>query len=284
VSINVTLHSVGELRTDLVAVGQAMANTTAFLTRRIDQVSSDCGGLKQELGQARNMTHMVDDQLHRFMHSFNHSSGNMFSTMTALVDEMNRNTNRTTYLEFGLAGIMNFSLEIDSTLKQVQDNVSGCLTAISDLSLNATQMSVKVEKVFRVHAQQSQAMLEQANHFEGNVSRLTLAANILETELSRVASGYSGLKQILSNQIQSTGAMEVSLQKMTKETVSLKAEVDSLRFEFTSVKSESSGVTVFVTSMQNHVVDLTSNMSAIAANVSAAMSELDDMRQHLVNV
>ncbi len=50
--------------------------------------------------------------------------------------------------------------------------------------------------------------------------------------------------------------MEVNLQKMTKETVSLRSDVDAVKFELTSVKSETSGVTVFVTSMQNHLVTI----------------------------
>ena len=150
--------------------------------------------------------------------------------------------------------------------------------------MNATHMSVRIDKLTKAQAQQGQVVLEQSQHFEGNVSQLSLAANILETELSRVASAYGSLKQALSSQIQSVGIMEVGLQKMTKETLNLKGEVDSLKFEVTSVKSETSGVTVFVTSMQNHLVDLTSNVTVVAQNVTVAMNEIGGMKEHLTNV
>ena len=284
VSLNVSLNSVGEIRNDLVSVGLAMANTTSFLTQRIEEVSANCGDLKDDLAQAWNRSHFVDDKLHRFIQTYNHSSGNMFNTMTSMVEELNSNRNRTIHLELGLAGIMNFSLELESTMKLVQDNVSGCVQAIGGLNLNATHMSVRIDKLTKAQAQQGQVVLEQSQHFEGNVSQLSLAANILETELSRVASAYGSLKQALSSQIQSVGIMEVGLQKMTKETLNLKGEVDSLKFEVTSVKSETSGVTVFVTSMQNHLVDLTSNVTVVAQNVTVAMNEIGGMKEHLTNV
>jgi hypothetical protein len=41
-------------------------------------------------------------------------------SMTKMRVEMKRNQNRTSYIELGLAGLMNFSLEIDSVLKLVQ--------------------------------------------------------------------------------------------------------------------------------------------------------------------
>ena len=284
VSLNVSIHTVGELRNDLVSVGMAMANSTAFLTGRIEEVSSSCGNLKDELGRVGNKTNFLDEKLQRFSSSYNHSSGNMFTTMSNIVDELNSNRNRTTHLEFGLAGIMNFSLEIDSSLKLVQDNLSGCVLAIKDLNINATHMSVKVDKLTRLQAQQNHIMLEHSSHFEGNVTQLSLAANILETELSRVASAYGSLKAAVSSQIQTTGAIEVNLQKMTKETISLKSDLDSMKFELTSVKSETSGVTVFVTSMQSHLLDLTSNVTVVAHNVTSAMNEIVDMKEHLVQM
>jgi hypothetical protein len=40
--------------------------------------------------------------------------------------DLKRGHNRTSFIEQGLAGLMNFSLEIDGTLKIVQDNVTNC--------------------------------------------------------------------------------------------------------------------------------------------------------------
>ena len=284
VSLNVSLNSVGEIRQDLISVGMAVANTTSFLTNRIEEVATNCGELKEQVYQVWNKTHFTDDKLHRFMNSYNHSSGNMISTLTKFKDELGKSHNRTTYLEFGLAGIMNFSLEIDSTLRLVQDNVTGCILAINDLNLNATYLSAKVDKLNKIQKHQGHLILENANHIEGNVSQLSLAANILETELSRVVSSYSSLKLALSNQIQSVGILELSMQKMTKETLTLKAELDSMKFELTSVKSETTGVNVFVASMQNHITDLTSNVSTVAQNVSDVMSDIGDMKDHLMSV
>jgi len=284
VSLNASLNSVGEIRQDLMSVGKAVANTTSFLTNRIEEVSTNCGELKEEIYQMWNKTHFTDDKLHRFMNSYNHSSGNMISTMTKFKDELGKTHNRTTYLEFGLAGIMNFSLEIDSTLRLVQDNITGCILAINELNLNGTHMSAKLEKLSKIQKHQNHLIMENSNHIEGNVSQLSLAANILETELSRLVSSYGGLKLALSNQIQSVGVMELNIQKMTKQTLTLKSEIDSMKFELTSVKSETTGVNVFLASMQNHITDLTSNVSAVTQNVSIAMSDIDDMKDHLMSV
>ena len=284
VSLNQSLNSIGEVRQDLVSVGLAMANTTSFLTKRIDEVSTFSGLIKEDVNQMSNQTHFIDEKLQRFIYSYNHTSGNMLSSVTKLRDELGKTHNRTAYLEFGLSGIMNYSLEMEGSLKNVQENLSGCLQAIHFLNLNASDFSVRFEYVDKVQAEQSELISTNANHIQGNVSRLSLAANLLETELSRVASSYNRLKHALSNQIQSSGIMEVSIQKMTQESTVIKAELDSIKFTLTSVRTETSGVSVFVTSMQTHLNELTSNMSGMAQNFSTAMNEIEDMREHLATV
>jgi len=285
VSLNLSLNnSVGDMRQDLMSVGSAIANSTAFLTKRIDQVSSKTGVIKDEVAQVWNRTLFLDEKMARFMNNYNHTSGNLMQTMTRFRDELGKNHNRTSYLEFALTGMMNFSLEIESNVKVFQDNVTYCVHAIREMNLNTTDLAFLIKRLNKIQSHQSHLISENTNNIEGNVTRLSLAANLLETELSRVASAYNTLKQALSNQIQSVGVIEVNVQKMSQESLTIKNEMDSLKFEITSVKSETTGLNVFVASMQNHITDLTSNMTDVAQNISVAMDQIEDMKEHLMTV
>jgi hypothetical protein len=62
----------------------------------------------------------VEERLDSFMMNYTVAANDMVGSMTKMRVEMKRNQNRTSYIELGLAGLMNFSLEIDSVLKLVQ--------------------------------------------------------------------------------------------------------------------------------------------------------------------
>ena len=57
------------------------------------------------------------------------------------------------------------------------------------------------------------------------------------------------------------GNIEVNVQKLVTESIHFKGELDSIKFDMAGVKAEASGVSVFVTSMQKHIGDLTNNIT-----------------------
>ena len=117
VTLNSTLLSPGGIRQDLLSIGLAIANTTSYITRRIDSVETSTVVLKNEMGLILNETQSVEERLDSFMTNYTVAANDMSGTMTKMKTDMRRSQNRTSFIELGLAGLMNFSLEIDSALK-----------------------------------------------------------------------------------------------------------------------------------------------------------------------
>ena len=116
--------------------------------------------------------------------------------------------NRTSYLELGLAGLMNFSLELDGTLKVVQDNVTGCVQGINEMGFTNSDLTQKIVKLYELNAYLSKRIVENSNHLKGNASKLSMSNNFLETELRQVTSNYNRLESYLTNQLKSFGEFE----------------------------------------------------------------------------
>ena len=280
-TINSSLHSNGGIRQDLLAIGLAIANTTSYITKRIERVETSTLVIKKEMNHILNETHAVDERLDGFMFNYTLAATEMSGTMTKFKADMKKNQNRTSYLELGLAGLMNFSLEIDGTLKVVQDNVTGCVQGLNDMGLTNVDLTQKVIKLYELNAYLSKRIVENSNHLKGNASKLTMANNLLETELKELTNNYNSLQVSQSNQMKTVNEIETQIQKLSEGIFVSKTEIDSLKLDVSSVKAESSGLNVFVSSMQNHISSLTSNMTVVIKNVSFTMDEIVDTRNYI---
>ena len=103
---------------------------------------------------------------------------------------------------------MNFSLELDGTLKVVQDNVTGCVQGINEMGFTNSDLTQKIVKLYELNAYLSKRIVENANHLKGNASKLTVSSNLLETELRQVTTNYNRLESYLTNQLKSFGDIE----------------------------------------------------------------------------
>jgi hypothetical protein len=103
---------------------------------------------------------------------------------------------------------MNFSLELDGTLKVVQDNVTGCVQGLSDMGFTNSDLTQKVVKLYELNAYLSKRIVENSNHLKGNSSKLSLSSNLHETELRQITSNYNRLESYLTNQLKSFGDIE----------------------------------------------------------------------------
>ena len=103
---------------------------------------------------------------------------------------------------------MNFSLELDGTLKVVQDNVTGCVQGINDMGFTNSDLTQKIVKLYELNAYLSKRIVENSNHLKGNASKLTVSDSLLETELRQVTSNYHRLESYLTNQLKSFGDIE----------------------------------------------------------------------------
>lgn len=281
VSLNVSLASLGDVRQDIMAVSQAVANTTNFLTSKIEEVSERSSLIRHEVGVVANQTLLVDDRLQRFINNHTFSTGNMFHSMLKLKDEIVRFQNKTSYLEMGMAGLMNFSLEMDGSLRVVQQNLTYCVHSITEITSNATDTLIKVHKMSELSSHHHQLLIEYSQNLEGNVTKLSLADNLLETELSRIISGYKGLKLAMSNHLHSIGGLEEGIKVLSQDSEAWKTHLDSMRYELNTIKSETTSVNVFFNTMQSHISALSSNISGVVTNVTFCMDEIEDSKLHI---
>lgn len=281
VSVNASVHSIGDLRTEVMAIGQAMANTTSLVSDRFEDVAATTSALQQNFDIAWNATYNLDKRLTKLETNHTFVTGIVKSSISEIYakqDEVEwavkKAANRTLMLESGLAGLMNYSLELD-------DNVMGVKESLTRVNASLARADQRIEKAYELYELHDARIVENANLIKENVTKLSLAANILEAELSRVASGYMSLKNALSRYVSNAGNVEVNVQKLATENVYVKSELDALRFDMASVKAEATGVSVFVTTMQNHIGSLTSNITFLATNVSEVAEKIVDMKEHM---
>ena len=234
--------------------------------------------LKNEMGMILNETNSVEEKLTLFMANYSLAANEMTGTMSKMKGDMRRNQNRTSLIEIGLAGLMNFSLELDGTLKVVQDNVTNCVHGLNDMNVSYQDVSQKVLKLYELNAYLSKKIVETAAHLKGNSSKLTMTANMIETELNDLTSNYNGLQIALAGQMKSIGEVESQIQFLNDGNSVSRTEIESLKFEVAGLKAESSGMGVFVGSMQSHISSLTSNMTVIIKNMTHVMGDVDDTK------
>ena len=262
VSVNSTLKTIGDLRAEVLVIGQSMANTTMLVTDRFDDISSTNMALQDSLARMWNMTDQLDSKLAKLQNNHTYVSGIFetglkdFATKQDQIetDMEQKILNKTINLETGLGSLLNYTLALDTKFMTIKSNL--------------TKVNRKIEKGFELYELQGKRVSENANVIKENITNLGLAANILEAELSRVASSYAGLKNALSRHISNTGNIEVNVQKLVTESIHFKGELDSIKFDMAGVKAEATGVSVFVTSMQNHIGDLTNNITMANNNIT----------------
>ena len=253
VTLNSSLHSSTGIRHDLITIGQAIANTTSFITKRIDRVETSTVVMRNEMGHLINETQAVEERLDSFMMNYTLAANDMSGTMSKFKFDVKRSHNRTAYLELGLAGLMNFSLEIDGTLKGVQDNVTTFVQGVNDMNVHSLDLAKKVIKLYELNAYLSKRIVENANNLKGNSSKLTLAQTLLEDELKEVSSNYEGLKIAVSNQMKTATDIDTQVQKLSEGHSAMKTHLSAVKLDLSAIKAESSGLSVFVSSMQSHI-------------------------------
>ena len=253
VTLNASVHSSGGIRHDLITIGQAIANTTSYITKRIDRVETSTIVIRNEMGHLINETQAVEERLDSFMMNYTLAANDMSGTMTRLKVDMKRSHNRTAYLELGLAGLMNFSLEIDGTLKVVQDNVSSCFQGVNDMNVNSLDLAKKVIKLYELNAYLSKRIVENANNLKGNASKLTMNNDLLEAELKELTSNFNGVKITVSSQMKSVTDIETQVQKLNEGHLVTKNNLAAIKLDLSAINAESSGLSVFVSSMQSHI-------------------------------
>jgi chromosome segregation ATPase len=284
-NINDSLQSIGDLRTEVLAIGQAMANTTFLVSDRFEDVMANNIALQNSLNTLWNTTNHLEAKLNKIHTNHTFVTGIIKSSFTDILTRfedveyrVKKSSNRTLMLESGLTGLMNYTLELDDTMTAMTLNMS---KVNSSMTLAFSKAEHKINKSYELYELQGERIIDNANLIHNNVTLLSLAANILEAELSRMSSNYNNLKNTINRYASSTGRVEVNVQKLVSETIYVKNELDSLRFDMASVKAESTGVNVFVTSIQNHIAALTSNMTSVTYNVSMIMTDLDAVQDQM---
>ena len=121
--------------------------------------------------------------------------------------ELIKISNRTSLSETGLSELVNFSFHLDQRLSDLKSNVTKINVTIELIDLS-------IRKVNELNELQGQRILDNKNLINSNVTQLSLAANIFEAELSKVASGYTSLKNALGRTVSSTGKFIISVTKM----------------------------------------------------------------------
>ncbi len=209
VNVNTTVQSLGDLRQEVLAIGQAMANTTSLISDRFEDVSSTSMALQASLNKVWNNTNHLELRLtkleanHTFVTGIVKSSlDDMIARQEQLDWAMRKGQNRTLILESGLTGLMNYTLELDEHFAGLSGNVSAMNNSWYG---GVGQLERKIDKAYELYELQGERIVQNANVISSNVTKLSLAANILEAELSRVASNYNSLKKALNRYVTSSG-------------------------------------------------------------------------------
>ena len=246
VSINATLANLGDLRTEVMTIGQAMANTTTLITDQFHEVHMKANGLQESYNILWNVSNVLDDKINRLQANHSLVTGmvtNSFKEVLEQIDSVESRmytlTNRTLTSETGLSELMYFSAELDQRVIDLTTNMTKVNTTVGLVDHN-------LKHIYELYELQGQRLLDNTAKFENS-------ANILETELSRVAAGYNNLKNALGRYVSSAGNLESNVQKLASDNNQVKGELDSLKFDMAGVKAEASGITVFITSMQKHI-------------------------------
>ena len=220
VSVNSSLQIIGDLRTEVLTIGQAMANTTTLITDQFHEVHMKTNALQESYNMMWNSTNSLSDKLSRLHANHTYVSGNVADTIAELVDKIgnvdqavDKVANRTALTETGLSELVNYAFSIDHRVTDLNGNMT---------KVNATFLDLfdrNIRKVFELHELQGQRIMENSNMIKSNVTQLSLAANIFETELSKVASAYTSLKNALGRTISSTGTIEANVAKLATENI-----------------------------------------------------------------
>ena len=281
VTLNATLVDLGSLRSEVVNIGQTIGNTTALIADRFEDVSSTTMAIQSSLSSVWNATNMLNADLSYLKANHTNLSGIL---QNGLQDAFIRNEdlqthlyaggNKTMLIESGLTGLLNYTLDLDRNLMGVKANVSR-------VNMTLSMSNLSLGRLFNLYELQGERVTENTNVLKNNVTKFSIAANILEAELSRVAAAYTGLKNALSRHISNSGNIEVNVQKLMTESIYVKGELDSIKYEVAGVKAEATGVTVFVTSIQKHVGELLSNMTEVHQNMTFMDDSIEIMQTHL---
>jgi len=199
VSVNSTLKTIGDLRAEVLVIGQSMANTTLLVAGRFDDLSSTNMAIQDSLAKMWNLTDQLDNKLNKLQTNHTFVSGIFKTGLKDVVAKQDlfeiqleqKILNKTISLESAVGSLLNYTLDLDTNFMTLKANIS--------------MANRRIERVFELYEMQGKRVAENANVIKENVTNLMLAANILEAELSRVASSYAGLKNALSRHISNTG-------------------------------------------------------------------------------
>ena len=199
VSVNSTLKTIGDLREEVLVIGQSMANTTLLVVGRFDDLSSTNMAIQDSLAKMWNLTDQLDNKLNKLQTNHTFVSGIFKTGLKEVVTKQDlfesqleqKILNKTVSLESAVGSLMNYTLDLDTNFMTLKANIS--------------MANRRIERVFELYEMQGKRVAENANVIKDNATNLSLAVNILEAELSRVASSYAGLKNALSRHISNTG-------------------------------------------------------------------------------
>ena len=199
VSVNSTLKTIGDLRAEVLVIGQSMANSTVLVAGRFDDLSSTNMAIQDSLAKMWNLTDQLDNKLNKLQTNHTCVSGIFKTGLKDVVAKQDlfeiqleqKILNKTASLESAVGSLLNYTLDLDTNFMTLKANIS--------------MANRRIERVFELYEMQGKRVAENANVIKDNITNLSLAANILEAELSRVASSYAGLKNALSRHISNTG-------------------------------------------------------------------------------
>ena len=218
VSINSSLEIIGDLRTEVLTMGQAMANTTTLITDQFHDVHLKTNALQESYNILWNTTTHLDDKINRLEANHTFVTGSFRSNFKELLQQIDivdseliKISNRTSLSETGLSELVNFSFHLDQRLSDLKSNVTKINVTIELIDLS-------IRKVNELNELQGQRISDNKNLINSNVTQLSLAANIFEAELSKVASGYTSLKNALGRTVSSTGKFVISVTKKSFQT------------------------------------------------------------------
>lgn len=282
VTINSTL---GQLNSQVLNMGQLMANSTSAISTRLAGITETSGGIQDSLASLWNVTQFLDMKVQK-LHS-NHSlvSGKLDlglqrfeSGIEQLQNDLFKTGNKSSWMESGLSGLFNYTIELEQNMHGLSLNLSRVNASLSNM------LKSRIDQVFTITEVQGKQIISNAQSLKENVTNLSLAANILEAELSRIAAGFQNMKKTINSQVSYTGNIEGNVQKLLTESVFVKSELDSLRFDIAGVKAETTGVNVFVNTMQKHIGQLTMNMTMMNQNLTLLEEHMENVQLDLENM
>ena len=248
-----------------------LQSSTDYLTQKFHGIDNSTNSLKNQFMTSFDLIQSELDVMKEFSNllnsnlmGMNRNQSSLFEGHSDLKDVFDLYVNRSSYLEVGIGQMINHTLTLHSNLTQ--------LVLRSNQYFDLTDLQVKNIAYLNGNLTSLSTMTSR------NFTQWSIAANIFEAELGRMASGFNGLKKGLANYASTAGKTEVRVKTLASEAVYVKSELDSLRFDMASVKAEAMGVNVFVTSMQSHIADLTTNMTSVKQNMTSFDLKMDDLQ------